>query len=180
MSKRWEQVYPVIISVTLTITLCSLGFTPTINGFEKVLDGTITFVSIVIGFLAALLAIILSISKSKVMKHLYEYVDAEKGKNILFHFFQQSLIAGFLSVILSIWMYIIKNQNPLQFYGKAVFFIWLVFALFFILAAYRIINLLMAALFKEAKPEKKTNQTNTLSNELIEEFKRDSTRKPLN
>lgn len=182
MGKKWESAYPTILSILISAIIYWLGLSPVTDGYEKVLDGVITFISIVIGFLAALLAIILSISKSKVMLHVYEYIgennDGSKGKNILFSFFRQSIISGFISVMFSIGMYLIQGHKAgLTVFDKCSFGLWLFISVFFVLSAYRIINLLMSALFIDAKPDPvQTVQVSSLPNDELEQFKRDSVR----
>jgi hypothetical protein len=179
MGRVWDKVYPVIVSFFITGVFLSFGLDSKLEGFEKVLDGTITFASIVVGFLAALLAIILSISKSKVMKHLYNYIDVNKGKKILFSFFQQSIASGFVVVILSIAMYLVIELKDQYAYHKVAFYLWLFLSIFFVVTTYRIINILMKALFIEAgtASEKNTNQPNHMSEESIDQFKNESIRK---
>lgn len=153
---NWEKNYPLILSLVITFFFYVLGFSPKIPGYEKVLDGIISFSSIVLGFLGALLAIILSISKSNVVKHLYNYVGKSggDGKNILFGYFQQSLITGFIVVMLSICMYVVSNIKNLTIFYKIMSLGWVLITLFFILSSYRIISILMYTLFKhEEEPE---------------------------
>lgn len=178
MGRLWERIYPIVLAFVVSLILYLFDFTPKMRGFEKVLDGVITFASIVIGFLAALLAIILSISKSKVMKHLYEHIDIQKGKNILFGFFKQSIGAGFIVVIFSICMYLIHHLDVLSTFNKIIFWLWTYFSLFFLLSAYRIINVLMTALFLDAKSsfDSKPKQSNVLNPDELDEFKRSSSR----
>lgn len=179
MGLFWEKKYPFFLALGLSIILYLIDFSPKVSGFDKVLDGVITFTSIVIGFLAALLAIILSISKSKVMKHLYEHIDESNGKNILFSYFKQSIVSGFVLVLLSICMHIIHLQNDSKIYSEIIFWIWTYSAGFFVLTAYRIINVLMTALFVDAKishtPEPK--QRNLMSQDELDDFKKLSSRK---
>jgi uncharacterized protein YacL len=176
----WERNYPWLGSLIITPILYFVGFRPSLKGYEKVLDGVITFTSIVIGFLAALLAIILSISKSKIMRHLYEYLDKQetKGKGIFISFFRQSLLAGFILVLLSIWMYIIKEVSPTPIYGLVVFVIWMLLGIFFIFSSYRIIEILMITLFQASKEDHKRQyvQSDAMTQQQIEELKRKSAR----
>jgi hypothetical protein len=151
MGQWWERFYPLIISLLSVGLSITFKLKIDIPGFEKVLDGIITFTSIVIGFLGALLAIILSISKSKVMQHLYKHVNESNGKNLLYSYFNQTIIAGFVTVILSIFLYILKEIKDIKCYGEYALYIWVFFSVFFILSSYRIVSVLMRTLFTESK-----------------------------
>lgn len=178
MGRFWENVYPIVLSAAITLILYVFGFSTEIKGFDNVIDGIITFASIVIGFLAALLAIILSISKSKVVQHLYEYVDLSKGKNILFNYFRQSILSGFIVVLLSICMYVLHEQTELKIWGKISLWGWTFLSIFFMLSAYRIISVLMSVLFIEAKVSAKSKlvQSNLMKSDDLNEFKKASSR----
>jgi hypothetical protein len=178
MGQLWERHYPFILGLATTALLLWLDFRPGVKGYEKVLDGVITFSSIVVGFLAALLAIILSISKSKVMKHLYEHVHHANGKNLFLSYFRQAIFVGFVVVLLSIWMYIIKEHNPLPSYGFVGFVLWIFTGTFFVGASFRIVNILMKALFLESttSAENKYRQSRTLTQEQIDALKRENAR----
>lgn len=175
MSQLWERYNPPIMGIIAIILALILKVSPSIKGFEKVLDGVITFSSIVIGFLGALLAIILSISKSKVMKHLYNHVDVANGKNLLFRYFKEAIIVGFLVVITSIFMYIFSKMKPITLYGQLTFISWIFLTTFFIAASFRIINILMKALFLEATYttlKESYQQKKTLSEEELRSLRK--------
>ncbi|OYD07756.1 hypothetical protein [Paludifilum halophilum] len=58
MKISWERLFPFLISIITTFLVAVFGVSPAISGLEKMLDGSITFTSIIIGFLGALLAIL--------------------------------------------------------------------------------------------------------------------------
>ncbi|MGE7881705.1 hypothetical protein [Bacillus sp. NPDC094077] len=163
-----EKYYPFWISTILTILFVVFHFTPKINGFEKVLDGVISFSSIALGFLGALLAIILSISKSNVIQHLYSYMaqNSGDGRKILFGYFQRGLLTGFAVVILSIGMYVVSKQT-LNNYYLLISYLWVFLTSYFVLSSYRIVSILMYTLFKHESeiepyiPETRTDEAET-------------------
>lgn len=178
MEQLWERFYPLLISVTVLGLSVILNLQPYIKGFEKVLDGTITFTSIVIGFLGALLAIILSISKTKVMQHLYNHIDKSNGKNLLYSYFRQSVLTGFIVVVSSISMYVFREMMTLPWYGKIIFYLWIFTTVYFILASYRIVNILMTTLFTESKYSGEENHSsNQMSNEEVSALKEKASKK---
>lgn len=177
MSRSVEKYFPLGVGLLAVAFLFYFNITPKIKGLEKVLDGVITFSSITIGFLGALLAIILSISKSEVIQHLYKHVDFNNGKSLLFRYFQEAIIAGFVVVIFSIFMYVLKEKYPFP-YGNLVFYLWGFTTTFLVMASYRIIKILMTALFLEmSTPDEVYKQSETLSDEQIEKLKNDSQRR---
>lgn len=138
-----------------------LKMDPTIKGFDSVLDGIISFSSIVLGFVAALLAIILSISKSTVMNHLYNFVGSRgaiNGKTLLFGFFKSSLYSGFATVIISIFMYVISNKEKIVLYEEIITYIWVGVTIFFVCSSYRIVSILMHTLFKHESHETNSHE----------------------
>ncbi|HFJ9494794.1 MULTISPECIES: hypothetical protein [Bacillus cereus group] len=173
---KFEKYYPTVISALLVIVFGCFRFTPKIDGFEKVLDGVISFSSIALGFLGALLAIILSISKSNVIQHLYSYMaqSGGDGRKILFGYFQRGLLTGFAVVILSIGMYVISKQT-LNMYFIGISYLWLFLVFYFVLSSYRIVSVLMYTLFKHEsenepyRPETVTEETEALRQRLIRE-----------
>ncbi|MED3310373.1 hypothetical protein P4436_06055 [Bacillus thuringiensis] len=173
---KFEKYYPFGISILLTTLLGIFQFTPKIEGFEKVLDGVISFSSIALGFLGALLAIILSISKSNVIQHLYSYMaqNGGEGRKILFGYFQRGLLTGFAVVILSIGMYIVSKQK-INMYYLGISYLWVFLTLYFMLSTYRIISILMYTLFKHEsenepyRPETRADGTEQLRQRLISE-----------
>ncbi|MDO8223950.1 hypothetical protein [Bacillus cabrialesii] len=75
--KVLSYIYPLIISGAVFI-----DFTYAVKNFDKVLDGAITFSSIVLGFLGALLGILISIKDSAIVSAIFE----SKEKNIKLFF----------------------------------------------------------------------------------------------
>jgi hypothetical protein len=156
MGRFRDRAYPYFFGLIVMILAYYFKLNPTIKGFDSVLDGIISFSSIVLGFDAALLAIILSISRSTVMNHLYSYVGSRgniNGKKLLFGFFKSSLYSGFATVIISIYMYIISNKDKIVLYDKIITLIWIGVAVFFVCSSYRIVSILMYTLFKHESYE---------------------------
>ncbi|MYL71737.1 hypothetical protein GLW00_12795 [Halobacillus litoralis] len=130
----------------LALTCCGLSYKYSISynykNFEKVLDGVITFGSIVVGFLGALLGILVSVRNSGIVKEIFE----SNNKTVLKIYFNETFIVGFLTIITSISLYILKEYD--QVASKIVFYFWILFVIWFIPSTYRIINILMTVLFK--------------------------------
>ncbi|WP_419882810.1 hypothetical protein ACN6MY_03815 [Peribacillus sp. B-H-3] len=164
MGRIWDKYYPLLLAVISIVAAYLLGFNPKIKGLDNVLDGFISFSSIVLGFVAALLAIILGISKSAAMTHLYNYVGSNSninGKNIMYKYFQTSLISGFITVIISIYMFIVVNKEKIHIYDTITACAWLGIAVFFVFSSYRIVSIIMYMLFKHDAYETSSYQQET-------------------
>ncbi|MDA8353650.1 MAG: hypothetical protein M0Z65_10820 [Firmicutes bacterium] len=158
MKISWERVLPFLVSLITVFLIVVLGVSPSIGGFEKMLDGSITFTSIIIGFLGALLAIILSLSRSEVVKHLYKYgVSGYKSstkKIVFFKYIKQTIAFGFLNILFSIFMYHIR-ERPEGIFSKICFILWAFVAVYFVCSAIRIIRILILIMEKEAEYTRK-------------------------
>lgn len=161
---RIRGYYPIYFGLICVVVCYYLGFNPKIKGFDNVLNGTISFSSIVVGFIGALLAIILSISKSDVMIHLYSYIDPNNnkdGKAILFGYFKSAIVSGFVIVLLSMYMYIVIDMEKLSILNKVISYVWVFNFVFFLLSTYRIISILMNTLFKHERHESEQSEQQT-------------------
>lgn len=134
--------YPYLISAIFTVLLFFTGFNYSSNGFEKILDAAITFSSIIVGFLGALLGILISIKDSKIVKDIFD----TKEKYTLKHYFEETFLIGIGIVVLTCSMYVlinIKNKIVIDIF----YYSWLFITLLFIPSSYRIISLLMSVFF---------------------------------
>ncbi|WP_066307798.1 hypothetical protein [Bacillus sp. FJAT-29814] len=151
MGRFRDKIYPYVVGAIVMIIAYCFHLDPTIKGFDNVLDGLISFSSIVLGFVAALLAIILSISKSPVMNHLYNYTASGgtiDGKTLLFGYFRSALFSGFFTVIISIYMFIISNKERINIFDEILTYFWIGITTIFMLTSYRIVSIIMFTLFK--------------------------------
>lgn len=175
---RRDRIYPYLFGLLTAVLAFLFKLNPKVAGFENVLDGTISFSSIVLGFIAALLAIILSISKSPAMTHLYSYVgrDGGDGRKILFNYFLSALVSGFLTVLLSIYMFIVCNKETIHLYDKIPTYIWGGLVVIFICTTYRIVYILMFTLFKHEIEQTSTHTQTTRPEIDYTELQRRNTR----
>ncbi|MBO0962396.1 hypothetical protein J1P26_22090 [Neobacillus sp. MM2021_6] len=168
MGRLRDKAYPYIFGVVIMGIAYYFQLDPTIKGFDNVLDGLISFSSIVLGFIAALLAIILSISKSPVINHLYNYTSSGgtvDGKTLLFGYFRSSLFSGFCTVIFSIYMFIIANKESINTYEEIFTCIWIGTTVIFICTAYRIVSIIMFTLFKHESQQQSHEQVTQPEND---------------
>jgi hypothetical protein len=148
----FERIYPYILGGVFTIALLLFGFKPNVQGFEKVVDGLITFSSIVVGFLSALLAVILSLSNTEVVKYIFSYTRkgrfTKKKRIVFFSYCKQAIYFGFVCIFMSISMYLLKDKKVFNTFQEIAFISWLYIAFTFIGCSVRIIDLLILILTK--------------------------------
>lgn len=139
--KKIITLYPLLTGLALMMCLYYLDINFAFVGFEKVLDTVITFSSIVTGFLAALLGILVSIRDSDIVKEIFE----TKAKGELKYYFYESFSLGFVVVITSGLMYVlIHYDNELT---NNAFYFWILIVIWFFLSTYRIVNILLSIFF---------------------------------
>lgn len=160
----FEKYYPLVsgllIGLVIAVLLRKLEIDHLIDAkFDNVLNGAITFSSIVVGFLGVLLSIIATIRDTDIMKHLYENV----AEDLLKSYFKGTVIAGFLVVVVSISLYFVKLSW--------LIIIWSFLFGFFILSSYRIIDLLLKIIFK-TNNKGVTTTDNRLPDNEAEEIKK--------
>lgn len=142
MPKIIDWFYPLGVSIALVFLLNYIGFDKTAHNFEKVLDSAVTFSSIVVGFLAALLGILVSIRNTEIVGEIF----AQKEHTTLKRYFNETFIIGFSVIMLSNVMYI--HINELSKAAEGLFIIWITVSLWFIISTYRIVSILMSVFFK--------------------------------
>lgn len=127
---------PGIFSVIFVSISITFGIYDHIKNLEQLLSSSITFASILLGFLSTLLGILITIRNSPIMKELYRLGFRRSIK----YLFYEAIIAGFTVVILSM---------ILQAYSiKFIFYMWLFTVIVFIVSAFRLISTLMRIMFK--------------------------------
>ncbi|WP_260286746.1 hypothetical protein [Peribacillus aracenensis] len=170
MIKFISWFYPLFISIIVVVISIRFDFSYTVENFDKVLDGTITFSSIVVGFLGALLGILVSIKDSAIVKSIFD----SKEKHTLKRYFNETFIMGFLVVILSCAMHVLRVYPSIT--TKVIFYIWLGLTCWFIPSTHRIVNILMSVFFKTNSKDKNERPE---SNKVIEVNKRQSMKERL-
>lgn len=134
----FEQYYPLIAAIVgIIIFICSSCNFWLSEDFDKVLNGVITFSSILVGFMGALLAILASIRNTEIVEYIYSHVE----KSLFLKYFKFTIIPGLLVVVLSCVMFVIKNN----FLGV----LWTFTTIYFAFASYRIIDILLRIIFKD-------------------------------
>lgn len=135
MKKLIEMVYPYVLSVIIFVLFKfaknSLYQSKNIN---DALDAVITVSSLIIGFLGAVLPVIMSMKNdSKLVKYVFE---RDKDKLFL-KYIKQTLIVGVLVIIVSVTVYF-RDQYKDTWYEK-----WNIPILAYILSCFFIVHVQM-------------------------------------
>lgn len=137
-----ERLYPSLLAWVITTVVFVFRIFPIDKGLDNVLNSAITFSSIVIGFLGALMAILANLGKSG----LIQLVNRFAGEDILFKYIRRTIQTGFVVLITSGCLFVLNGMIE-----KVVFIFWMWFVTYFFFSSYRIISLLMNLVFVDAE-----------------------------
>lgn len=127
--------------------------------FVNVLNSTITWTSVLLGFLGVLLGILFSLQNTEMVQILFKHAT----RNTLKRYFCEGLLSGIFLVLISMVLFIIEHH--------ALFSLWVGTVLYSLASAYRIISLMMQILFSPKisldGSENKTQVMDKESRELL-------------
>lgn len=139
-----ERSYPYILPLLivypmLQLKLCFINS----ENMNAALNGVITMCALIIGFLGAILPVILGMkNESKLVKYVFEK-DTEK---LFLKYIKATLLAGILTVLLTIMLYFRKELMNLG-NVNILFYVWFYFAIVFLLLTYRCMSNMLELLF---------------------------------
>lgn len=142
----FERGYPYVLPACATLLIIKADFSFINNSnLNEALDGVITMCSLIIGFLGAILPVILGMkNESKLVKYVFEK-DVER---LFLKYIKTTLLAGILTVLISLTLYFradftaLKNLNIL-------FDVWFYFVIMFLLLTYRCTSSILELLFTD-------------------------------
>ncbi len=145
-------------------------------GFDKILDSSIMFSSIIVGFVGVLVGILFSLRDSELIQLFFE--TRTRGRERLKLYFKQNIISGILLVVFSMLLYLRAHLGScVQMLALITWTFLLVFVFF---STYRIIDIIMHILF--SANDKNENQElegikmdNQKRLDLEERFKKSNT-----
>lgn len=150
VKKYIESYGPLIISAIGTMLIVYLLkrcskielFGGDFNGtFDRILDSSVVFASIIVGFSGVLMGILFSISERRIMKSFFRGYAKSKMKT----YFGRNILAGLLLVFISLGLYM--RDYFVDNMGGSIALIWLFLLLYVLSSAYRIISIMMHVLF---------------------------------
>ena len=147
-----EEYYPVALSllVVLLYYFVDIDFK---DDFSELLSASMSFASILIGFLGVLIALLFSLNNNVIRNYILEENTYKKR---MYRYFNIPVITGFLFVILSLTLYLkqtIADIEPLQkiikYVQEFLNIAWIFLFVFFIASSYRLIKIVLRIAFAE-------------------------------
>ncbi|MBO5238717.1 MAG: hypothetical protein J6B50_08090 [Lachnospiraceae bacterium] len=129
-----ERIYPYVIALVAVCFLIKfkINYVSSEN-MNDAIDGVITITSLIIGFIGAVLPIVMSMKNdSKFVQYVFE-----KDENKLFlKYIKVTLFHGIVLILISIVMYFKDEYIDTIIYGK-IFYVWILFLILFLISTYR-------------------------------------------
>lgn len=140
-----ERVYPYVFSgvITLACIIYKINFVNSCN-LTAALDACNTVVALIIGFLGAILPVILGMkNESKIVKYIFE-----NDKNKLFlKYIKATIFVGLVTLLISISLYFSKDIVEYPNASYWAFYIWVYLLICFILLTYRSLKNMLDLVF---------------------------------
>ncbi len=152
MKKIYEKYYPVIGGVVVAVIFgrCDINLIESEN-ISDALNASITIASIVIGFLGAILPVILGMrNDSAFVRYIFE-LDKEK---MFLKYIKRTIVSSVISIIISMMLFF-RDMYENRFIYDYIFYIWIGFMIYLLLCTYRSVSNMMELVFStdESVPE---------------------------
>lgn len=145
---RWERSYPHIIAMVITITLTCISFNPIESKqVDSLVEGIVTLDSIIIGFIGAVIPVILSMKNES---KLVQYVFDRDKEGLFKKYISETIGYGLIDACISLSIYtrdVIANKCIL----KILNFLFIYLLLLFLLATYRGMSCMLKLIFSNDK-----------------------------
>lgn len=142
----WERIYPHIIALLITVLLSIISFDPIQSKMiDSLIDGIVTLDSIIIGFIGAIIPIILSMkNESKLVKYVFD-----RDRDGLFKkYISETIGYGLLDVCVSLLIYT-RDIIVAEYAMKIISFLFIYTFILFILATYRSMSCMLKLIFSD-------------------------------
>ena len=146
----WERAYPYVFALVCVILSWKKNILLTDNtDFYKVLDGIIMLSSIIIGFLGAIMPVILSMkNESKFVKYVFE----KDNKNLFANYLKVTVLLGLFDAALSLLMNVRSSFGAT--FQKNLYYAWLWTTIAFMVSTYRSMSHMISLIFaKDVKED---------------------------
>lgn len=163
-----ERGYPYIIALIATITCEYIGFNMMVDeeGFTELLNGLITLDSIIIGFLGAVMPVILSMkNESKFVKYVFE----KDEENLFCKYLKITLLLGICNVVFCLVLQV--RKTILIEYRLMCYYAWIFFTIVFLMATYRSVSYMIALIFSKDEEDNIGDDNITISETRRDEVK---------
>lgn len=140
----WERTYPHVIALCVTVCLVWLKFSPIKStNIDLLIEGIVTLDSIIVGFIGAIIPVILSMkNESKIVKYVF---DRDK-KGLFKKYISETIGYGLVDVCVSLSAYmkdLVTNKYILNVMG----WLFLYAFILFILSTYRSLTCMLKIIF---------------------------------
>lgn len=144
----WERSYPHIIAIAITSILTFISFNPIESKqIDSLVEGIVTLDSIIIGFMGAIIPVILSMKNES---KLVQYVFNRDKEGLFKKYISETIGYGLLDACVSLSIYtrdVIENKYIL----KILSFLFIYLLLLFLLATYRGMSCMLKLIFSNDK-----------------------------
>lgn len=140
----FERGYPYVISVIVFALLYRYKINFISNGnFNDAIDGISTIASLIIGFLGAILPVILGMKiESKFVKYVFEN-DINK---LFLKYIKEDIVFGLLTLFVSVALYF-RNETIFAKLNVYIFYLWTSLIILFLLLTYRCLSKMLTLIF---------------------------------
>ncbi|WP_278828357.1 hypothetical protein [Phascolarctobacterium faecium] len=135
MSKKFEQYAPLVSAIIFVCVAFYCGINvAVISNFDQILNAIINITAILLGFLAAMMSILIVSASKRVIKLLKEcnLIDCFNG------YFKCTVVVGILSAVSSVILLGISNIA-----SPNIFYVWLFLNIWFMASAARILYIML-------------------------------------
>ncbi len=157
----WERIYPHVIAISFVIILKKTAIEPiNSNKIDSLIDGIITLDSIIIGFMGAIIPVILSMkNESKLVKYVFD-----RDKDGLFKkYISETIAYGLADICISLSVYI-RDILINVYIMKLIKILFVYTFILFIVATYRSMSCMLKLIFTQDSLIE-DNVSNRLDNE---------------
>lgn len=166
----FEQRGPICAAVIFTVITLYIRHKFSLStGFDKVLDATVVFSSIMVGFIGVLMGVLFSIRDTELIKLFFK----SRAVNVLKKYFYESIVSSISLVTFSIILYL---RNHMSIFEILIYGIWSFLLMFTFLSFVRIIHIIFHIVFSEETDEQ-NNEINMEESDKNEFRKRMSKQK---
>lgn len=140
----FERGYPYVISIVVLVVLYiyKINFISNRN-FNDAIDGINTVVSLIVGFLGAILPVILGMkNESKFVKYVFEN-DTNK---LFLKYIKENIVFGLLTLFVSVVLYF-KDESIFINIKSYIFYLWTSLIVLFLLLTYRCLSKMLTLIF---------------------------------
>lgn len=142
----FERISPYFIALIITLILVNKNINfVTDNNLNDALNGVNTMCALIIGFLGAVLPVILGMkNESKFVKYVFE----KDTKKLFLKYIKSAMLMGLITVAITILMYF-RGSFKCDKTAYYLFYLWVYMVLLFLLTTYRCLSNMLELIFSD-------------------------------